>query len=84
MIWLQFILCMALIGFAGTRLSRYGDIIADKTRVGGTWVGLVLMASVTSLPKLITGVTAVTVAGAPNIAIGNVLVATCSTCCLSR
>ncbi|WP_413438463.1 sodium:calcium antiporter [Sulfuriferula sp. GW1] len=73
MIWLQFILCMALIGFAGTKLSRYGDIIADKTGMGGTWVGLVMMASVTSLPELITGISAVTVADAPNIAIGNVL-----------
>ncbi|MDP2025101.1 hypothetical protein [Sulfuriferula sp.] len=73
MIWLQFILCMALIGFAGTKLSRYGDIIADKTGMGGTWVGLVLMASVTSLPELITDISAVTVADAPNIAIGDVL-----------
>lgn len=72
-VWLQFLLCMALIGFAGTKLSRHGDIIADKTGMGGTWVGLVLMASVTSLPELVTGISAVTVAGAPNIAIGNVL-----------
>lgn len=73
MIWLQFMLCVALIGYAGTKLSRYGDIIADKTGLGGTWVGLVLMASVTSLPELSTGISAVTVAHAPNIAIGDVL-----------
>lgn len=73
MIWLQFILCMALIGFAGTKLSRYGDIIADKTGMGGTWVGLVMLAGVTSLPELATGISAVTVAHAPNIAIGDVL-----------
>lgn len=41
MIWLQFILCMALIGFAGTRLSRYGDIIADKTAITMTGAAIV-------------------------------------------
>jgi hypothetical protein len=27
-IWLEFTLCAALIGVAGLRLSRYGDVIA--------------------------------------------------------
>lgn len=72
-VWLEFALCLAVIGFAGVKLSRYGDVIAEKTGMGGTWVGLVLMASVTSLPELITGVSSVTLAHAPNIAVGNVL-----------
>ncbi len=33
MIWLQFLLCFIVIWLAGARLSRYGDIIADKTGV---------------------------------------------------
>ena len=33
--WLEFSLCATLIGVAGTRLSHYGDIIADKTGLGG-------------------------------------------------
>jgi len=72
-VWLQFVLCVALIGVAGVRLSRYGDIIAEKTRTGGTWIGMVLLATVTSLPELVTGVSAVTVADVPNIAVGDVL-----------
>jgi cation:H+ antiporter len=71
--WLQFGLCTVLIGFAGSKLSRYGDVIADKTGLSGTWVGLVLLASVTSLPELVTGVSAVTVADTPDIALGDVL-----------
>lgn len=71
--WSQFFVCAFLIGVAGTFLSRYGDVIADKTGMGGTWIGLVLMASVTSLPELVTGVSAVTTADAPDIAVGNVL-----------
>ena len=73
MIWLKFLLCLIVIGVAGARLSRYGDVIAEKTGLGRNWVGLVLMAAVTSLPELVTGVSAVTVVGAPNIAIGDVL-----------
>jgi cation:H+ antiporter len=72
-VWFQFFVCAVLIAIAGTRLSRYGDVIADKTGLGGSWIGLVLMASVTSLPELVTGVSSVTFAGVPDIAVGNVL-----------
>jgi cation:H+ antiporter len=71
-LWLQFLLCAALVGTAGYFLSRYGDVIAGKTGLARSWIGLVLLATVTSLPELVTGVTAVAVAGAPNIAVGDV------------
>lgn len=71
--WSEFLLCAVLIAVAGTKLSRYGDIIADKTGLGGAWIGLALMATVTSLPELVTGVSAVALADAPDIAVGNVL-----------
>lgn len=72
-VWLQFTLCLAAIGIAGVKLSRYGDVIAEKTGMGGTWIGLVLMASVTSLPELITGASSVLLAHVPDIAVGNIL-----------
>ncbi len=73
LVWLEFLLCLVLIGFAGVKLSRYGDVIAEKTGMSGTWVGLVLLATVTSLPELITGISSVTIANVPNIAIGDAL-----------
>lgn len=73
LVWLEFLICVALIGVAGTALSRYGDVIADKTGLSGTWIGLVLLATVTSLPELVTGVSAVALAGTPDIALGDVL-----------
>lgn len=73
LVWLQFVLCAGLIGFAGIRLSRYGDAIAGHTGLSRNWVGLILLATVTSLPELVTGLSAVTVAGAPDIAVGDVL-----------
>jgi cation:H+ antiporter len=72
-LWLSFIICTSVIVYSGTRLARYGDIIAEKTGLGRAWIGLALMASVTSLPELVTGVSSVTFAGVPDIAVGDVL-----------
>ncbi len=72
-IWGQFILCTAVIVFSGSRLSLYGDVIAERTGMSKTWIGVVLIASVTSLPELITGLSAVAVFDLPNIAAGDVL-----------
>lgn len=72
-VWLQFALLTAVIVFSGSRLSRYGDVIAVKTGWGGAWIGVVLMASVTSLPELITGLSSVILFDLPDIAAGDVL-----------
>ncbi|MDM7322861.1 MAG: sodium:calcium antiporter [Gammaproteobacteria bacterium] len=76
MIWLAFGLCALVIGVAGYQLSRYGDRIADLTGLSRSWIGLVLVATATSLPELFTGVSAVALADVPNIAVGNILGAT--------
>jgi cation:H+ antiporter len=73
LLWFGLIICAIVIVYSGTKLSKYGDIIAEKTGLGRAWIGLVLMASVTSLPELVTGISSVTYAGVPNIAIGDVL-----------
>ncbi len=72
-LWLSFIICTAVIIYSGSRLSRYGDIIAEKTGLGRTWVGLIMLASITSLPELITGMSSVIIIDVPNIAIGDIL-----------
>jgi cation:H+ antiporter len=73
MAWLELIICSTLILLSGSLLSRYGDMLAEKTGMGRTWIGLILLSTVTSLPELITGVTSVTVAAAPDLAVGDVL-----------
>lgn len=73
MVWLSFALCVVIIGFGGVRLAIYGDTIADKTGLGGGWIGFMLLAPVASLPELASGVSAVTIAGSPDIAVGNAL-----------
>ncbi len=71
--WAELLLCLAVIGFAGWHLSRYGDIIAEKTGMSASWVGLMLLATATSLPELVTGLSAVTAAHAADIAVGDVM-----------
>ena len=73
LVWLGFILLTAVIAFAGYHLSVQGDRIAELTGVSKGWIGLALLASVTSLPELVTGISAVALASVPNIAVGNVL-----------
>ncbi|WP_137893480.1 sodium:calcium antiporter [Ramlibacter sp. 2FC] len=73
LIWLQFAFCLALIGLAGVRLIRYGDAIAELTGLSRNWIGLILVATVTSLPELVTGLSAVTLVAAPDIAVGDAL-----------
>jgi len=75
LVWtaLSFTACALLILFSGVRLSRYGDIIAEKTGLGGTWTGLVLLATVTSLPELITGLSSMVVFDVPDIAAGDAI-----------
>ena len=73
MVWFKFLLCLIIILFAGTKLARYADAIAEKTGLGGIWVGLVLLAAITSMPELVTGVSAAAWVGLPDLAMGNLL-----------
>ncbi len=72
-VWAQFIGVGAVIVVAGFYLARYGDVIADKTGLSGSWIGVALLATVTSLPELVTGISSVTIANEPDIAVGDVL-----------
>ena len=70
---LQFALCAALIARAGYVLSRSADALAEAHGWGRGWVGLALLATVTSLPELASGISAVAWVDAPNLAVGNAL-----------
>lgn len=72
MVWLEFILSAAAIVVAATQLAKYGDIIAVRTRLGGLFIGLLLMAGATSLPEVLTTINSIS-QGVPNLAAGNLL-----------
>ncbi len=70
---LQFALCAAVIARAGWVLSTSAERIAARTGLSGGWVGLAMLATVTSLPELASSLSAVVVLQAPNLAVGNAL-----------
>ncbi|MBO8127285.1 MAG: sodium:calcium antiporter [Firmicutes bacterium] len=70
--WIQFIISAGVVVVAGTKLSQYADVIAQKSRLGALWVGSILLALGTSLPELVAGVSA-GLLGLPDLALGNVL-----------
>lgn len=71
-IWLEFGVCLVVITLAGSKLSRYGDEISTKSRFSGSWVGILFLAGITSLPELITGLSAAALAELPDIASGTI------------
>jgi len=72
-LWVEFMALAAVIVLCGTKLSKYGDVIAEKTGLGRAWTGLIILASITSLPELATGLSSVTIADVPDIAVGDIL-----------
>jgi cation:H+ antiporter len=73
LVWLQYLACLAIILLAGTRLARYGDAIAEKTGLGGLWIGLILLAAITSVPELVTSISSVALVGLPDLAVGTLM-----------
>ncbi len=70
MVWVKFILSAVLIVIAANYLAKYGDVIAVRTRLGGMFIGILLLAGATSLPELLTSIISVS-QNSPNLAAGN-------------
>lgn len=51
MVWVQFLAAALIIVLAGARLARYGDILGEKSGLGRSWIGVVLLAATTDLPE---------------------------------
>jgi len=66
-----FLLSATIIIGAAIFLATSCDVIADKSGWGRLWVGTVLLAGATSLPELVTNVSAVII-DAPGLAAGNI------------
>ncbi len=72
--WLAlFAVCGFALTVATLALIRAVDVISDKTGLGRAFLGMILVATVTSLPEMATGITSVTFIDAPDIAVGDVV-----------
>ena len=67
---LVFLVSAAVLVRAGSSLAGYADQIADRTKMSRLFVGTLLLAFATSLPELVTEITAAR-AGAPDLALGD-------------
>lgn len=68
--WVVFLGTAGVVVAAGSRLAREGDRLADETGIGGLWVGVILLATATSLPELVTNISAAAI-DEPDLAVGN-------------
>ena len=68
--WVTFIISAALIVYVAMQLAKFGDVIAARTGISGLFIGVLLLAGATSLPEMLTGISAV-LTHQPNIAAGN-------------
>ena len=77
MVWLKFVLCLVIILLAGTKIAQYGDAIAEKTGLGRIWIGLVLIAAITTMPELVTSISSVALVHSADLALGTLLGSCC-------
>jgi len=71
--WAAFVAIVGVIGAAGYRMCSAADDIAEISGWSRAWIGLLLLSIATSLPELVTGVSAIAAYDAPNVAIGDAL-----------
>ncbi len=58
-LFVEMVVSGAVVVLAGTRLTVQADRLANHYQLGHAWVGVLLLATVTSLPEVVTGTTAV-------------------------
>lgn len=68
---LIFAILAGFIIVVGKKLSLYGDTIGDLMGIEKSWIGIVMLAAVTSLPEMVTSVSA-TLMGNPQMAVSNI------------
>ena len=67
---LAFTTATAVVWAAGTRMVLFSDEVAERFHLGRAFIGLILLATITSLPEVVTTFTA-SAAGNAALALGN-------------
>ncbi len=71
LLWLQLAAAAGIILVTAHFMAGAADIIAEKTGLGRSFVGVVLLATATSLPELGTGVSSIVLVGEVDLAAGD-------------
>lgn len=70
-LFLELFVVGLIVILAGAKFAKLADKLADYLNIGGGWIGLILLATVTSLPELVSGATATTI-GNVDLALGGI------------
>lgn len=73
LILVLYVLSGAALVFFSIKCADYVDLLDKKTNLSGAFIGGVILAAVTSLPELVTSISAIYVVGNEELIIGNVL-----------
>lgn len=73
--WVIVLYCLAAAAlvYFSIQCANYVDLIDKKTNISGAFIGGVVLAAVTSLPELVTSISAIYAVNNPSLIIGNVL-----------
>ncbi|MFW5871101.1 MAG: sodium:calcium antiporter [Verrucomicrobiota bacterium] len=71
MYWLYFAILSVIVVLVGSRLSLMADSLANRFKLSRTWVGLLMLSVITSLPEASTTIGALVKAKSPDLALGN-------------
>ncbi len=73
LVYVGYCVMVVLIVFLSVKLGKYVDVIDEKSKISGAFIGGVMLAAVTSLPELFTSLSAVWIVRENSIVIGNIL-----------
>lgn len=71
LLWLQLAAAAGIILVTAHFMAGAADVIAEKTGLGRSFVGVVMLATATSLPELGTGVSSIALVGEVDLAAGD-------------
>lgn len=71
LLWLQLAAAAGIILVTAHFMAGAADVIAEKTGLGRSFVGVVMLATATSLPELGTGVSSIVLVGNADLAAGD-------------
>ncbi len=72
MIWIIFLLAALAVLISGQKLTKAGDELAEVTGMSRGFVGVILLGFVTSLPEMVSTLSATVFVNAPDLALGNI------------
>ena len=72
MIWIIFLLAALAVLISGHKLTKAGDELAEVTGMSRGFIGVILLGFVTSLPEMVSTLSAALLVDAPNLALGNI------------